>query len=107
MLLIIEKGIRGGICQSIYRYAKANNRYMKNYVKSIESSFIEYLDEKKMYGWVMPQNLPVNGFKWVKHLSQFNKSLLRNYDQNSDIGYFLEAGIDYPEKVFNPHKELP
>ena len=55
----------------------------------------------------MPENLPVNGFKWVKHLSQFKKSLLRNYDENSDIGYFLEAGIDYPEKVFNPHKELP
>ena len=75
MLLMVEKGIRGGICQPIYRYAKANNKYMKNYVKSIESSFIEYLDANNLYGWAMSQKLPVNGFKWVKSLSQFNESL--------------------------------
>ena len=44
MILMIEKGIRGGICQSTYRHAKANNRYMKSYHKNIESSYIEYLD---------------------------------------------------------------
>ena len=49
MLLMVEKGIRGGICQPRYRYAKANNKYMKNYVKSIESSFIEYLDASNLY----------------------------------------------------------
>ena len=41
MLLMIEKGIRGGICQATHRYAKANNKYMKNYDKNIESSHIE------------------------------------------------------------------
>ena len=50
IILIIEKGIRGGICQSTYRYAKANNRYMKNYNKNIEPSFIEYLDANNLYG---------------------------------------------------------
>ena len=50
LLLIIEKGIRGGICQSTYRYAKGNNRYMKNYNKNIEPSFIEYLDANNLYG---------------------------------------------------------
>ena len=44
MLLIVEKGIRGGICHAIYRYAKANNKYVKNYDKNKESSFFEYLD---------------------------------------------------------------
>ena len=63
MLLMVEKGIRGWICQSIYRYAKANNKYMKGYVKSIESSFIEYLDANNLYGWAMSQKLPVNSFK--------------------------------------------
>ena len=66
MLLMIEKGIRGGICQATHRYAKANNKYMKNYDKNIESSYIEYLDANNLYGWAMSQKLPVKGFKWVK-----------------------------------------
>ena len=48
----------------------------------------------------------MNGFKWVKNLSQFNKSFKRNYNENSDIGYFFEVSIDYPEKLFNPHQDL-
>ena len=44
MLLMIEEGIRGGICHTVHRYAKANNEYMKNYDKSKESSCIQYLD---------------------------------------------------------------
>ena len=42
MLLMVEKGIRGGICHAIYRYAKANNKQMKNYNKYKEESFIQY-----------------------------------------------------------------
>ena len=107
MLLMVEKGIRGGICQAIHRYAKANNKYMKNYNKDIISSYLMYLDANNLYGWAMSQKLPVNGFKWVKNLSQFNKSFIRNYNENSDIGYFLEVDIDYSKKLFNLHKDLP
>ena len=107
MLLMVEKGIRGGICQAIHRCAKANNKYMKNYIKNIESLFIEYLDANNLYGWAMSQKLPVNGFKWVKNLSQFNESFIRNYDENSDVGYFLEVGFNYSEKLFNLLKDLP
>ena len=57
MLLIIEKGIRGGMCQLTHRYAKANNKYMKNYDKSIESSYLTYLDAINFYGWAMSQKL--------------------------------------------------
>ena len=53
MLLMIEKGIRGGICQATHWYAKANNKYMKNYNKNIESSYVEYLDANNLYGWAM------------------------------------------------------
>ena len=51
MLLMVEKGIRGGICHSIYRYAKANNKYMKDYDKNKESSYIQYWDINNLYGW--------------------------------------------------------
>ena len=63
MLLMIEKNIRGGICQATRRYAKANNKYMKNYDKNNEPSYIEYLDTNNLYGWGMSQKLPVSGFK--------------------------------------------
>ena len=97
MLLMVEKGIRGRICQAIYRQAKANNKYVKNYNKDI-SSYLMYLDANNLYGWAMSQKLPVNGFEWVKNLSQLHESFIRNYDENSDIGYFLEVDIDYLEK---------
>ena len=80
MLLIIEKGIRGWICQTTHRYAKENNKYMKNYDKKIESSYIEYLDANNIYGWAMSEKLLVKGFKWVKQkkLSKFNEDSIKN-----------------------------
>ena len=104
---MVEKGIRDGICQTMYRYAKANNKYMKNYNKDIISSYLMYLDANNFYGWAMSQKLPLNGFEWVKNLSQFNESFIKNYDENSDIGYFLKVVIDYPENLFNLNQDLP
>ena len=83
MILMIEKGIRDGICQASHRYVKANNPYMKNSNKDIESSYTEYLDAKNLYGWAMSQKLPVNDFKWIKkeELSKFNEDFIKNYDK--------------------------
>ena len=53
MILMIEKGIRGEICEATHRHAKANNKYMKNYDKNTESSYIEYSDANNLYGWEM------------------------------------------------------
>ena len=60
---MVEKGIGGGICHSIHRNKKANNRYMNNYDKNKESSYIQYLDANNLYGWTMSQKLPIYGFK--------------------------------------------
>ena len=75
MLLMLKKGIRGGICHGIRKYAKANNRCMKNYdKKKFESSYLLYLDVNNLYGWEMSQKMPVNGFKWKKILINLMKS---------------------------------
>ena len=82
---------QGGICQATHRYANANNKYMKNYNKNIEPSYIENLDVNNLYGWAMSQKLPVNGFKLIeqKKLSKFNEDFIKNYDENGNIGYFF------------------
>ena len=75
MLLMVEKGITGGICHAIHRYTKSSNKYMKNYNKDIESSHLMYLDRNNLYGQGMSQKLPVNGFKWIKNISKFDEDL--------------------------------
>ena len=105
MLLIVEKGIRGGICHSIHRHARANNKYIKNYNENKESSYIQYLDANNLYGWAISQKLPVNGFKWVNN--EINEEFTKNYDENSDKGYILEVDIKYRRKLHDLHSDLP
>ena len=85
ILLMVEEGIRGGICHAIHKYAKANNKYMISYNKNI-SSFLMYLDANNLYGLAMSQKLPANCFKWVEELSKFNERFIKGYNENSDIG---------------------
>ena len=73
MLLMVEKLIRGGIWHAILRYAKANNKYTKNYDENEESSFLEYLDASNLYGWAISEPLPVNGFDWVENLCKIDE----------------------------------
>ena len=67
-LMMIEKGVRGGICHAIYRYAKVNNKYLKNYNKKFELLCLIYLYASNLYGWEMLQKLPVNSFKWNENI---------------------------------------
>ena len=76
MLLMIEKGIRGGICHSVYRHAKANNKYMKIYDKNNESSCILYMDANNLYGYAVSKKLPVDGFEWVEDLSKISEDFI-------------------------------
>ena len=89
MLLMVEKGIRGGICHAIHRYVKANSKYIKIYNKDMESSYLEYLDASNLYGWAMSQKFTVNGFEWVEEQSQFNKDFIKSYDEDSNKGYIF------------------
>ena len=107
MLLMVEEGIRGGICHSIHRYAKANNKYMKNYDKNKESSYIQYLDANNLYGWAMSQKLPANSFKWVKNTSKIDEKFIKNYDEDSDKGYIFEVDVKYPRRLHDLHSDLP
>ena len=76
MLMMVEKWIIGGICHGIHRYTKANNKYVKNYDKNIESSYLMYLDPNNSSGRVMYQKLPVNGFKLKRNVSKFDKDFI-------------------------------
>ena len=115
ILLMVEEGIRGGICHSIHRYAKANNKYMKNYNNNEESSYIQYLDANNPYGWAMSKKLPVNGFKWIdnnetaepsaKHV--INEDFIKNYNENNNKGYILEVDVRYPKRLHELHSDLP
>ena len=58
MLLMVKKGIRGGVCHAINRYEKANNKYMKNSDKNKESSYLDTWNVKNLYGCVMSQESP-------------------------------------------------
>ena len=106
VLMMVEKGIRGRICQAIHRYAKANNKYMKNYDKYIQPSYLMYLDANNLYGWTMSQKLPVNDFKWVKNLSKSNERFRKNYDENRNKGCFLKVDVGYPKSLFSLNKNF-
>ena len=95
MLLMVEEGISGGICHSLHQYAKANNKYMKNYNNNEESSYIQYLDANILYGWAMSKKLPVNGFKWLDSYEIYEE-FIKNYNENDKKGNIFEADVKYP-----------
>ena len=81
---------------------------MKNYDKNNKSSYLEYLDANNLYGGGMSKKLPVRNFKWMEKddIWKFNEKFIKNYDENSDIGYALEVDIEYPQNIRMLHREL-
>ena len=84
MLLMIEKGVRGGISMISKRHGKANNKY------------ITYLDANNLYGWAMSKPLPISNFKWMKNLN--------NWRNRPCI---LEVDLEYPEELHDLRNEYP
>ena len=107
MLLMVEEGIREGICHAIQRYAKANNKYMEDYDRKKKFSYIQYLDANNLYGKAMTEKLPVKGFRWMDDISKIDEYFVKDYDKNNNKGYILDVDIDYPSKLQNLHSDLP
>ena len=99
MLLMVEKGIRGEICHEIHQYAKANNKYVKDYDKNKESLYLKYWDQNNLYGWAMSQKLPVNNFELIEDTSQLNEDFMKSYTEENDEGYFLEVDVQCDKQL--------
>ena len=102
--VFIEKGLRGAITYIAKRYAKANNKYMKNYDPKKPSKFITYLDMNNLYGWVMSSYLPYGGFKWLKDFDGFD---VNSVSEKSPIGYIFEVNLEYPDELHALHNDYP
>jgi len=104
MLLMFEKGIRGGVSMILKRYAKANNNYMKDFNLEEESKFIQYLDANNLYGWAISQPLPVSNFKWMtdSHLENW-----REISSQEGRGCILEVDLEYPKELHDLHSDYP
>ena len=103
MLLMFERGIRGGITHSIHRYPEANNKYMDKFNPEKPSSYIQYLDTNNFYGCAMSQSLPTGGFKWV----DIAINQVYELSKKEDYGYILEVDVKYPTEIHDSHDELP
>ena len=104
MLLTFERGIRGGIKQSIHRWAKANNPYIGfEYKPHKPTRYLQYLDGNNLYGWAMSQPLPTGGFKWVD-VKPNDVGILMN---SSEKGYILEVDVRYPRELQDYYNDLP
>ena len=107
MLLMVEEGIRGGICHAMQLYAEAHNKYMKDYDRKKKSSYIQYLDANNLYGKAMTEKLLVRGFRWMDDISKIDEDFVKVYNKNDNKGYILDVDVDYPNKLQNLHSDLP
>ena len=106
MLMLFEKGIRGGITHISKRFAEANNKYMSDYDPAKPSTFIQYLDANNLYGCAMSQKLTTHGFKWLKDLTV--EKVIKILNQRvTNRGYIFEVDLEYPEKLWESHNDYP
>ena len=104
MLLMFERGIRGGIIHAVHKYTSVNNKYMGDrFDPKSESSYLKYLDVNNLYGWAMSQPLPTGGFKWT----DVNPNEISELATRTDKGYILEVNVSYPKELHNQHNDLP
>ena len=98
MLMMVEKGIRGGVSMISTRYGKANNPYMKDYDPDQQTKYISYLDANNLYGWAMSKPLPIDCFRFM------NNEEMKNWESMPCI---LEVDLEYPEHLHDLHNDYP
>ena len=104
MLLMFERGIRGGITQLGNRWIKANNPYMgSDFAPDKPTKYLQYLDANNLYGWAMSQPLPTKEFKWV----EVKPDKIGKLAKRKSKGYILEVDIRYPKELHAYHNDLP
>ena len=107
MLLMFEKGIRGGISVISNRYGEANNKYMRKYNKNKPSKYLMYMDANNLYGCAMSMKLPTHGFKWLtvnEMENLINNQVVQEWEKTPCI---LEVDLEYPENLHNLHNDYP
>ena len=102
----LEKGLRGGISMITHRYAKANNKYLKEHNPEKPSSFILYTDANNLYGHAMIQCLPTGGFQWLTEQEIANLNVME-VANDAETGYFLEVDLGYPPELHDLHNDYP
>ncbi len=108
MYVMIEKGLRGGICQVVQKHVKANNKYMENYDDEKINNFIAYLDANNLYGHAMVRSLPSDSFRWLsqKEIDSFDK-VIDKYKETDNSGYILEVDLSYDRELHDAHSDYP
>ena len=108
MLLMFEKGIRGGISIISNRYGEANNKYMGNrFNKNKLIKYLMYLDANNLYGSAMSEKLPIHSFKWLSSGEMeklFNNRVVQIWEKTPCI---LEVDLEYPENLHDLHNDYP
>ena len=108
MLLMFEKGIRGGISIISNRYGEANNKYMGNrFNRNKLKKYLMYLDANNLYGCAMSEKLPTHGFKWLSSGEMeklFNNQVVQIWEKTPCI---LEVDLEYPENLHDSHNDYP
>ena len=107
--VFIEKGLKGENSYIAKRYAKANNKYMKDHDPRKPSKFITYLDMNNLYGWAMSGYLPYGRFKGLKNICNFDVNSISEctFIEKSQIGHILEVDLEYPDELHVLHNDYP
>ena len=112
MLMMFERGVRGGISHISKRYAEANNKYMVDYDPDKPSTYIKYLDANNLYGWAMSQSLLTHGFKWIKDLTKDKlmdilEKANHSMSNHGRKGYIFEVDLEYLPDLWTAHNDYP